>query len=191
MYSGALSVHDSADRFGPILRLPRKLKGQFKRPVKGAHLESGYLLERLTHLRHPNLMKVYEFDDEYVYVEYIEGLVLSNKHPNCPPHHTDCYIDHVRTVDLSPVRAAVEYLHANGVCHSDVNSHNILVTQDGVLKLIDMICCLPKRKAFVERDFSMLEVVKKELSSHVRVLDHPSVDIDVWLKDVESELARM
>jgi serine/threonine protein kinase len=154
-------------------------------------LESGYLLGKLTQIRHPNLMKVYEYDDEYVYVEYIEGLVLSNKHPNCPPHHTDCYIDHVTTVDLSPIRAAVECLHANGVCHSDVNSHNVLVTQDGTLKLVDMICSLPRRKPFVERDFSMLEIVKQELSPYVRVLDHPSVDIDVWLNDIENELARM
>src|SRR5690606_19806558 len=103
-----LSVHDTADRFGPavdysterfgpILRLPRKLKGQFKRPVKRAHLESGDLLERLSQVRHPNLMKVYEFDDDYVYVEYIDGLVLSNKHPNCPPHHTDCFINHAKS----------------------------------------------------------------------------------------------
>jgi hypothetical protein len=67
----------------------------------------------------------------------------------------------------------------------------VLVTHDGTLKLIDMICCLPRRKPFVERDFSMLEMLKKELAPHVRILDHPSVDIDVWLNDVESELARM
>ena len=190
-YSGASSVHDSPARFGPILRLPRKLKGQFKRPVKRAHLESGDLLERLTRLRHPNLMKVYDYDDEFVYVEHIDGLVLSNKHPNCPPRHTDCHIDHVEVVDLAPIRDALEYLHSHGVCHSDVNSHNVLVTKDGTLKLIDIICSLPKRPSFVARDFVMLETVKKELSPYVRVFDRVSIDIDKWLNDTENELARM
>jgi serine/threonine protein kinase len=97
----------------------------------------------------------------------------------------------VHTVDLSPIRAALEYLHANGVCHSDVNSHNVLVTQDGTPKLIDIICCLPKQKPLVERDFAMLDIVKNELSPYVRVLDHPSVDIGVWLTDIENELTKM
>ena len=191
MFSNALSVLDSSNRFGPILRLPRQLKGRFKRSAKRTHLQSGDLLHRLTELRHPNLMKVYEFDDEYVYVEYIDGLVLSNKHPNCPEQHADCYIEHVESVDLAPIRSALEYLHGNGVCHSDVNSHNVLVTSDGILKLIDVICCLPKRKELVERDFSMLEVVKQELSPYVRVLDHPSVDIDSWMDEIEKELAQL
>jgi serine/threonine protein kinase len=191
MSSGALSVDDGSNRLGSILRLPRRLKGKFKRSVKRTHLESGYLLNRLIQLRHPNLMKVYEYDDDFVYVEYIEGLVLSNKHPNCPAHHSDCYVDHVQTVDLSPIRAALEYLHANGVCHSDVNSHNVLVAQDGTLKLIDIICCLPKRQPLVERDFAMLDTVKTELAPYVRVLDHPSVDISIWLIDIENELTKM
>jgi serine/threonine protein kinase len=191
MSSNASSVLDSSNRFGPILRLPRRLKGKFKRSAKRTHLESGDLLSRLRELRHPNLMKVYDYDVDYVYVEYIEGLVLSNKHPNCPAQHSDCYIENVDSVDLSPIRAALEYLHANGVCHSDVNSHNILVTPDGTLKLIDIICCLPKRKSLVERDFSMLDVVKQELSRYVRVLDHPSVEIDRWLSEIDDELARL
>ena len=191
MSSNASSVLDGSNRFGPILRLPRQLKGRFKRSAKRTHLQWGDLLSRLTEFRHPNLMKVYDYDDEYVYVEYIDGLVLSNKHPNCPALHSDCYIEHVDSVDLAPIRSALEYMHANGVCHSDVNSHNVLVTSDGTLKLIDVICCLPRQKKLVDRDFSMLEVLKEEISPYVRVLDHPSVDIDRWIDDIGKELERL
>lgn len=150
-------------RLGPIVQLSRKIKGQYRRPLKRAYLESGELLDKLKTIRHPNLMTVYDYDDDFVYVEYIDGLVLSNRSPFCPPHHTECYIDHVYEVDLTPIEDAILHLHANGIAHSDVTSHNIMVTRDGTLKLIDLTCCLPPRKDFLKRDLIMYEDLENEI----------------------------
>ena len=150
-------------RLGPIVQLSRKIKGQYRRPLKRAYLESGELLDKLKTIRHPNLMTVYDYDDDFVYVEYIDGLVLSNRSPFCPPHHTECYIDHVYEVDLTPIKDAILHLHANGIAHSDVTSHNIMVTRDGTLKLIDLTCCLPPRKDFLKRDLIMYEDLENEI----------------------------
>lgn len=133
--------------------------------MKGAYLESGELLDKLKTIRHPNLMSVYEYDDEYVYVEYVDGLVLSNRSPHCPAHHTECYIDTAEQVDLSPIREAILHLHANGVCHADVTSHNIMVTRDGTLKLIDLVCALPKKRAFIKRDLEMFADLEREIQA--------------------------
>lgn len=151
------------DRLGPILRVPRQLKGKFRRSLKGAYLESGELLDKLKTIRHPNLMSVYEYDDDYVYVELVDGLVLSNRSPFCPPHHTECYLDTGKPIDLAPIESAIRHLHANGISHADVTSHNILVTEDGVPKLIDLVCSLPKKKAFVARDLKMFADLEREI----------------------------
>lgn len=151
------------DRFGPVMRLPRKIKGKYRRPLKREYLENGKLLDKLKEVRHPNLMSIYDYDDEYVYVEHISGLVLSNRSPFCPPQHTRCYIDYVDSIDLSPIKAAIQHLHAHGIAHSDVTSHNIMVTDDGALKLIDLICCLPPRRDFIRRDLKMFEDLEQEI----------------------------
>lgn len=152
-------------RFGPILRVPRRLRGKFRRPMKAAYLRSGEVLDTLKTVRHPNLMSVYDYDDEYVYVEYIDGLVLSNRRPHCPAHHVRSYLDIARNVDLTGIRDAIAHLHANGVCHTDVTSHNILVTRDGTLKLIDLVCCLPRKRAYARRDHQMFAELEREIQA--------------------------
>lgn len=150
-------------QFGPILRVPRRLRGKFRRRLKDAYLRSGEVLDTLKTVRHPNLMSVYDYDDEYVYVEYVDGLVLSNRGHNCPAHHTRSYLDVAAGIDLSPIRDALAHLHANGVCHTDVTSHNVMVTRDGILKLIDLTCCLPRRRTYVRRDNRMFAELEREI----------------------------
>lgn len=152
-------------RFGPILRVPRRLRGRFRRSLKATYLKSGELLDTLKTLRHPNLMSVYDYDDAYVYVEYIDGLVLSNRRPHCPTHHMQSYIDIAESIDLTPIRDAIGHLHASGLCHTDVTSHNIMATRDGTLKLIDLVCCLPRKRTYIRRDFRMFAELEHEIQA--------------------------
>jgi serine/threonine protein kinase len=192
------------ERLGPILRIERAIRGHFRRRLKLAALNSGELLEKLKSIRHPNLMSVYEFDDKYVYVEYIDGLILSNRSPNCPNHHTQCWIDTHKSIDLSPILDAVRTLHANGICHGDITSHNVMIRKDGTPKLIDLTCSLPRRAAFVERDLAMFAAIEREVNvGEQSVTDATSIErevdgdeqsvtdaqsIDEWMDRIESEL---
>jgi serine/threonine protein kinase len=192
------------ERLGPIIRIRRVIKGHFRRRLKLNMLNSGELLEKLKTIRHPNLMSVYDFDEEYVYVEYIDGLILSNRSPNCPDQHTQCWLDTHKDVDLSPILDAVKTLHNNGICHGDITSHNIMIRKDGTPKLIDLTCSLPKRAAFVARDLAMFATIEAEVTgADQSVNDEAGIEckldddagsvanaslIEEWLEQIEYEL---
>lgn len=152
------------DRQTGRLKLKRVARGKFKRTQKQEHLEKGDLLDILMCLNHPNLMRVFGYDDEWVEVEFIEGVILNNRTDFSPDHHNKCYLDFAKRIDLRPIKSAIEYLHSNGIGHSDVVSHNIMVCTDGTLKLIDLICCLPNEGRIQKRDRQMYKELVNEIS---------------------------
>lgn len=92
--------------------------------------------EILAALDHPNIARYLdggttESGSPYLVMEYVEGEAL------------DQYCDS-RELDLAArlrlfesLCAAVHYLHMHGVVHRDLKPSNILVTADGVVKLLD------------------------------------------------------
>lgn len=92
--------------------------------------------EILAALDHPNIARYLdggttESGSPYLVMEYVEGEAL------------DQYCD-TRELDLAArlrlfesLCAAVHYLHMHGVVHRDLKPSNILVTADGVVKLLD------------------------------------------------------
>ena len=92
-------------------------------------------IEVQARLNHPNIAAVhnaFRLKDRMVLVlEFVEGQTLENLLKNGrPPLETG--IDYVRQT-----LQALDYAHHNGVIHRDVSPANLMVTENGLVKLMD------------------------------------------------------
>lgn len=83
-------------------------------------------------LTHPNIVGVYDVidngDARLIVMEYVEGQPLSAMIPT----------DVTRAVELiTEICRALEYAHGRGIIHRDIKPENIVVTVDGVAKVMD------------------------------------------------------
>lgn len=87
-------------------------------------------------LNHPNIVRVYDvsFGDmiQYIVMEYIDGITLKE------------YIDMQRVLDwketvhlTTQILKALQHAHENGIVHRDIKPHNIMLLQDGTIKVTD------------------------------------------------------
>lgn len=97
-----------------------------------------FVMERqiLANLEHPNIANLLDggsTDDglPYLVMEYVEGLPVT-RFSNSRNLDTNS-----RLVLFQKICSAVSYAHANLVVHRDIKPSNILVTNDGVPKLLD------------------------------------------------------
>ncbi len=87
-------------------------------------------------LSHPNIVGVYDVGREgninYIVMELIEGDTLNKIIEREAP------MDYRKVIDISKqVASALRSAHKNKIIHRDVKPHNIMVTNDGVVKLAD------------------------------------------------------
>ncbi len=106
-------------------------------------LDTGFVLERFRHERqilasldHPNIARLYdggttEDGIPYLVMELIEGTPIDQY---CAEHNLEIP---QRLQLFMQVCAAVQYAHQRLVIHRDIKPSNILVTADGVPKLLD------------------------------------------------------
>ncbi|MCP4446210.1 MAG: protein kinase [Myxococcales bacterium] len=88
-------------------------------------------------LRHENILEIYDFsgldsDETFIVTEFIEGCTLKEficEHPLLFPE-TGALI-------VAQVCGALAHAHGLGVLHRDVKPENIMIRNDGVLKLTD------------------------------------------------------
>ena len=87
-------------------------------------------------LSHPNIVKVYDvsFGDmiQYIVMEYIDGITLKE------------YIDRQGVIEwkdvihlTTQVLKALQHAHESGIVHRDIKPQNIMLLQDGTIKVTD------------------------------------------------------
>ncbi len=110
-----------------------------KKPMEGAILTS---------LRHKNIVPAFEYGlttkgEQYLVMELIDGMGLNFLIDTRSPHLNG------RRVDLLIQMAdGVDYIHKQGYLHRDICPRNAMVTQSGLLRIIDFGLTIPYRPEF-------------------------------------------
>ena len=126
------------------------------------NIENGGVLQLLKDNPHKNIMRVDKFNDDWVWVEYIKGVVFDNRSQWTPKRdiEMDCYLlSHLnrlgcgnRTKVLQGILDGVKHLHNIGVAHTDITGFNVMVNEKGEAKIIDLISAMPLTKQYKRLD---------------------------------------
>src|ERR1700728_1314404 len=109
----------------PELSVDRSFVERFRREAQAA-----------ANLSHPNIVPVFDWGEDtgtyFIVMEFIDGRPLSSILKTAGPLSAE------RTADIAaPVAAALGYAHKHGVVHRDVKPGNVLITDDGQVKVTD------------------------------------------------------
>jgi len=86
-------------------------------------------------IQHPNIVRALDVSDtgDYFVMEYVPGLNLKQFMQQAGPQ------PHGRAVSIAiQIGEALQFAYRNGVIHRDVKPSNILLTEDGTAKLLDL-----------------------------------------------------
>lgn len=109
----------------PELSVDRAFVERFRREAQAA-----------ANLSHPNIVPVFDWGEDggtyFIVMEFVDGHPLSALLRNGGPLPAD------RAADIaSHVASALAYAHRHGVVHRDVKPGNVLITNDGLVKVTD------------------------------------------------------
>jgi serine/threonine-protein kinase len=109
----------------PELSVDRAFVERFRREAQAA-----------ANLSHPNIVPVFDWGEDngtyYIVMEFIDGRPLSSILRTAGPMHPD------RAAEIgADVAIALAYAHRHGVIHRDVKPGNVLITEDGIVKVTD------------------------------------------------------
>jgi beta-lactam-binding protein with PASTA domain/tRNA A-37 threonylcarbamoyl transferase component Bud32 len=132
---GMAEVYRAHDRFldrpvalkilFPELSVDQAFVQRFRREAQAA-----------ANLAHPNIVSVYDWGEDgstyFIVMEFIEGRPLSAILRSGGPMHPD------RATEIAAdVAAALAYAHRHDVVHRDVKPGNVLITDEGLVKVTD------------------------------------------------------
>lgn len=87
-------------------------------------------------LSHNHIVNLYDVGQEedvyYIVMEYVEGMTLKQKIQQNGPVSVDEAV-HI----MNQLTSAIAHAHENGIIHRDIKPQNILVNQDGQVKITD------------------------------------------------------
>lgn len=142
----AISERIGAGGMGSVY-LAKRDRGDFEHLAAIKIIRPGLLSQRLVdrfrrerqilaQLRHPNIAQLFdggetEDGSPYIIMEYVEGKPLLAWAEAAKASR------HARIDKLLQACAAVAFAHANLIVHRDITPSNVMVTADGVVKLID------------------------------------------------------
>ena len=113
--------------------------------------------DMLKTVKHKNLPEIYETiqyeDGQIVLEEYIDGLSAAEV------LETGTYTYAGARKVLYGVCAAVQTLHAMQIVHRDIKPENVMITRDGIVKLIDLNASREMTKNAQEKDTVILGTV--------------------------------
>ncbi len=137
---------------------------KMNRPSEGAVLGT---------LRHRNIVKTYEHGlttdgEQYIIMELIDGMGLNFLIVTGSAALTGHRVDY-----LSQIADALEYLHGQRFLHRDICPRNVMVTKDGIVKLIDFGLAIPYTPAFCQPgnrtgtpDYLAPELIARKRTDH-------------------------
>jgi len=108
-------------------------------------------------LNHPNITQIYaieESDDQiFIVMEYVEGQELKNivGATGSVAQNSDKNIEYAIQIALG-----LQAAHKNGVIHRDIKSSNIMITNEGKVKIMDFGLAKVHGSAQITRDHSTL-----------------------------------
>jgi serine/threonine protein kinase len=120
-------------------------------------------------LRHPNVVRTLDHGltkegEEFVVMEWIEGLGLNYLIETKSPT-----LNGKRIHYLAEMATGLEYVHGQGYMHHDFCPRNVMLEQDGNVKLIDFGLALPCQGAFLKegnrkgtRNYMAPELIKRQ-----------------------------
>lgn len=88
-----------------------------------------------TELTHPNIVNIYdvgEGDRPYIVMEHVDGTDLKKY---IQDNHPIPYSKVIKI--MSQLLSGISYAHANGIIHRDIKPHNILIDNEGTVKITD------------------------------------------------------
>ena len=124
-------------------------------------------------LKHPNLVTTFEHGltttgEPYLVMEWIEGLGL-----NYLIENKSAQMDGNRVNYIIQLADSISYLHGQRYLHRDLCPRNVMVTKEGVVKLIDFGLTIPYTPDFCRpgnrtgtADYLAPEIIKRTTTDH-------------------------
>jgi serine/threonine protein kinase len=144
-----------------------KFEGRFaglKKPSEG---------EVCMSVKHPNIVQTYEYGmtthkEPYLVMELVDGVgmnfMVETKSSKLESHRIDF---------LSQLADGLEYLHKKGFLHRDLCPRNVMVSNEGVVKIIDMGLTIPYKPDFCRpgnrtgtTNYLAPELIKRHTTDH-------------------------
>ena len=88
-------------------------------------------------LNHPSIVTIFDYDDQdpagaYIAMEYVEGCTLNQYLKKRGELHLEDTLS-----AMTQVLGGLHYAHDQGVIHRDIKPSNLLLTRDGLIKIMD------------------------------------------------------
>jgi len=148
----------------------KKSTDQFKREFKLSQ-----------QLRHDNITAAYDFkrstETPYIVMEYVRGEKLTDYIYSQPQKR----LDEKSFLELAnQILDGVEYAHKKGVIHRDLKSGNIMITDEGEVKIMDFGIAVSLRETYSKSTGSPITITIYFASPEQINGEPPSVSMDIY-----------